>query len=328
MPRVSIITPLHNKGPYVAETIRSVQAQTLTDWEMIVVENHSSDDGPVQVEALAATDARTRFIRAPESVRGPGAARNLGLKEARGEWVLFLDADDLIQPDYLEGLLAKAAEAPDATIIATPWAEFQEGAPLSAAVTKYPAGMMDPGMRLVDYAIAHTCWAVHSAMVKRFSLGEKPWPEELDGYLAEDTAFWFGVVCDAKVAYSGRTGALYRTQTASCRTNFSAEAWFEGNHRAVCQNLAYLASLGKEPTPGQKESLVRHYEGLYESARQEGNRIVEARALREARSWLAKLRQSSRLTSAALRLRHHLGIPSFVVARRFLNKMKATSRHA
>ena len=328
MPRVSIVTPLHNKGLYVAETIRTVQTQTVADWEMIVVENHSSDDGPVQVEALAVTDARIRLIRAPESVRGPGAARNLGLEHALGEWILFLDADDLIEPYYLTSLLTKAGELPEAVVIASPWAEFVEGSATRDRETKFPAGMKDQEMALEDYAIAHTCWAVHSAIIRGSWLGSKLWPEELDGYLAEDTAFWFRVVMGARVAYSDAVGALYRTQTANCRTDFSAEAWFEGNHRAAAHNLALLASFGKEPTPGQMESLMRHYEGLYDSARQEGNRFVAARALQEARNWLAKLRQSSGLPSPVLRLRHHLGIPSFVAVRGFLRKLKTTSRHA
>jgi glycosyltransferase involved in cell wall biosynthesis len=56
MPLVSIITPLHNKGPFVAETIRSVLAQTLPDWELIVVENGSADNGPEVVRQFS--DAR------------------------------------------------------------------------------------------------------------------------------------------------------------------------------------------------------------------------------------------------------------------------------
>src|ERR1700735_4941661 len=97
MKSVSIITPLFNKAPYVAETIQSVLAQTMADWEMIVVENGSTDEGPNVVRQF--NDPRIHLMESPK--RGPGAARNLGLERARGEWILFLDADDLIERDYL-----------------------------------------------------------------------------------------------------------------------------------------------------------------------------------------------------------------------------------
>ncbi len=81
MPAVSIITALHNKGPYIAETIRSVLAQTVSDWELIVVENGSTDDGPGN--AASFSDERIRLVISPKT--GPGAARNHGLQLACGD---------------------------------------------------------------------------------------------------------------------------------------------------------------------------------------------------------------------------------------------------
>ena len=206
MPAFSIIIPLHNKGQYLAETLASVQAQAFTDWEMIVVENHSSDNGPAQVEHAAAFDPRIRLLRAPESVRGPGAARNLGLGVAQGEWVLFLDADDLLDASYLASLMRIHTAEPEAVIVASPWVEFRYDATPSEGVVKYPAGYLNNGLGVEAFGIALTCWAVHAAMIRRSWLTERKWPEELDGYLAEDTAFWFRVVCGAKIAYSDFPG--------------------------------------------------------------------------------------------------------------------------
>src|SRR5260370_31039183 len=73
MRRVSIITALHSKGPYVAETIRSVLAQTMPDWEMIVVENGSTDDGPEIVRQLS--NPRMRLVVSPK--QGPGVPATL-----------------------------------------------------------------------------------------------------------------------------------------------------------------------------------------------------------------------------------------------------------
>src|SRR5262249_7159571 len=87
--RVSIITPLYNKAPYIRRTLDSVAAQTFRDFELIVVDDGSTDGG----ERLVAdyVDERVRLIRQPNA--GPGAARNRGIAEARGELLAFLDAD-------------------------------------------------------------------------------------------------------------------------------------------------------------------------------------------------------------------------------------------
>lgn len=308
---VSVIIPLHNKGQYIHETLHSVQDQTLSRWECIVVENGSSDDGPVRAAQAAQIDSRIRLIRAPETVRGPGAARNLGLQHSTGDWVLFLDADDLLPPDYLEAMLNKALEIQETMVVAAPWREFAAGTDSEDTVTKRPAGMASNGARLEDSAIAYTCWAVHAALVRRSWLLGRNWPEELDGYLAEDTAFWFRVVLGAKVSYADLPGALYRTGTTNCRSNYEAAAWFEGNHRATNANLKYLRSINRELSTGQIETLVRAYESLYTRADAVGNRSVAIRALKEANRWMHELRLSPGPHKLTMRLRRLCGLPFF-----------------
>lgn len=98
---VSIITPAYRAARFVAETIRSVQAQTYPEWEMLVVDDCSPDDTCAVVESAAAGDPRVRLIR-QEKNGGPAAARNVALGEARGRWLAFLDSDDLWLPEKLE----------------------------------------------------------------------------------------------------------------------------------------------------------------------------------------------------------------------------------
>lgn len=95
--RVSIIIPLYNKAPYVRRALDSIAVQTFADFEAIVVDDGSTDDGAAIVESY--TDARFRLIR--QANAGPGAARNAGLAQARGEFIAFLDADDEWLPNYL-----------------------------------------------------------------------------------------------------------------------------------------------------------------------------------------------------------------------------------
>jgi teichuronic acid biosynthesis glycosyltransferase TuaG len=100
MPLVSIVTPVYNAARFLPETLASVRAQTLTDWEQILVDDGSADDSVAIVEAAAREDSRFRLLRTPQN-GGPSAARNLALGAARGRFVAFLDADDLWLPEKL-----------------------------------------------------------------------------------------------------------------------------------------------------------------------------------------------------------------------------------
>ena len=95
--RVSVIIPLFNKAPYIERALESVASQTFRDFELIVVDDGSTDDGPARVEKFS--DPRLRLIRQENA--GPGSARNRGLREAKGEFVAFLDADDEWLPNFL-----------------------------------------------------------------------------------------------------------------------------------------------------------------------------------------------------------------------------------
>lgn len=99
-PSVSIITPVYNAKRFIEATIKSVQAQTFTDWEMILVDDGSTDGSPELIKKLSEADPRLRLIVQKNS--GPAIARNTGLKEAKGRFICFLDADDIWLPIKLE----------------------------------------------------------------------------------------------------------------------------------------------------------------------------------------------------------------------------------
>lgn len=103
MPTVSVITPTYNVEPYIAQCIESVQAQTLTDWEMILVDD-ASTDGTVAVIERYLSDPRVKLFR-NERNYGAGYTRNRALEAASGEWVAILDSDDWFAPQRLERLV-------------------------------------------------------------------------------------------------------------------------------------------------------------------------------------------------------------------------------
>lgn len=100
---VSVIVPVYNAAPYLTSCVQSVQVQTCSDWELILVDDGSADGSSILCDRLAAGDRRIRVIHKANA--GVSAARNDGIEQAKGEYIAFLDADDLIHPQYLELLL-------------------------------------------------------------------------------------------------------------------------------------------------------------------------------------------------------------------------------
>ena len=101
---VSIITPSYNTGKYIAETIESVLAQSYTNWELLIVDDCSTDDTDDVVAQLLG-DSRIKYIKNSEN-SGAAESRNRALREAKGKWIAFLDSDDLWEPFKLEKQIA------------------------------------------------------------------------------------------------------------------------------------------------------------------------------------------------------------------------------
>lgn len=107
MPEVSIILPCHNSEQTLARALQSVQAQTFGDFEILIIEDGSTDRTVAVAEEFAAADPRIRVFSSPER-RGVSGARNVGLDKSRGKWIGLIDADDLWTEGRLETLLANA----------------------------------------------------------------------------------------------------------------------------------------------------------------------------------------------------------------------------
>lgn len=98
---VSIIIPVYNKEKYIADSINSVLAQTYPDWELILVDDCSTDRSPEIIRNYMKTDERVRYTRLEQN-SGAAVARNKALEIARGRYVAFIDADDIWLPQKLE----------------------------------------------------------------------------------------------------------------------------------------------------------------------------------------------------------------------------------
>jgi len=116
-PCVSVIVAVYNDAARLPRAIASIAVQTLTDWELIIVDDGSIDATRSVAEDLAAANPRIRTIFIAHT--GPGAARNAAIAEARGEWIAILDSDDYAAPERLERQLAFAQAHPTAGLVAT-----------------------------------------------------------------------------------------------------------------------------------------------------------------------------------------------------------------
>jgi glycosyltransferase involved in cell wall biosynthesis len=125
-PKVSVVVPAFNVEAYVADCLASVRAQTLPDWECIVVDDGSVDGTAQRVRQMA--DPRIRLM--PQANQGVSAARNAGLAQAAGEYVLFLDGDDRLHPQALSRLAAQLdRDAHAVAAYGTVWVIFEDGSP-------------------------------------------------------------------------------------------------------------------------------------------------------------------------------------------------------
>ena len=101
---VSVIMPSWNTGKYIAESIRSVFAQTYDKWELLIVDDHSTDDTD-DIGRPFLKDSRVRYLKNDRNC-GAALTRNRAIREARGEWIAFLDSDDMWMPEKLEKQVA------------------------------------------------------------------------------------------------------------------------------------------------------------------------------------------------------------------------------
>ena len=206
-PLFTVLIPLFNKGARIEATLASIAAQTFDDYEGVVVDDGSTDDGPARV---AAWSDRVRLLR--QANAGPGIARNRGIAAARGAWIAFLDADDLWHPDHLRTLARVIAACPDAAVVAT---GFTRGETLAAAPT-------DTGgtARYLDFFGDHGLIWTSALAVRASALATErfgaAWPgEDIELWIRLALRHRFAAHSARTAVYIQRTGGAMDSQTAA-----------------------------------------------------------------------------------------------------------------
>lgn len=200
MPKISVVIPLYNKEKSIASTLRTVLKQTFTDYEIVIVNDGSTDNSVAEVEKIY--DTRIRLIHQQNA--GVSAARNRGIEEANGELIAFLDADDEWKPEYLATQYHLSQKYPECSVFACNY-EFRnaEGDVTPTIIHKFSFAGED-GI-LINYFEVASCshpplWT-SAVMVRKnalqaiggFSVGVKS---------GEDLLTWARLACQYQIAYS------------------------------------------------------------------------------------------------------------------------------
>jgi hypothetical protein len=253
-PRTSIITPFLDAEAFLGQAIESVQAQTCSDWELLLVDDRSTDGSRDIAAAAARADARIRLVPLPAGyVGGAASARNLALSDARGDYVCFLDADDLFLPTKLERQVPLLEQYPHAAMVFGPthwW--HPDGSSPDWVEPMYRRGLIEPPSAL-DYLIlllrGHVP-CICAVLIRRSAV------EEVGGFeeqfrLYEDQTLWVKLMAAFPVFADTVVTAKYRQHPASV----SAEAQADGSYDRLGPHAArepfldwtrrYLAERGK-----------------------------------------------------------------------------------
>lgn len=174
--KVSVIMPIYNADKYLASAIDSVLAQTLTELELICIDDGSTDDSLKILKEYRERDERIRIVT--ENNAGPGLARNNGIRRSRGEYIAFVDADDFLAPSFLESLYTYAKEN-ELDIAISSYDMYNDKSKKYEVATKadhseiYKDGKITSKNENPDYILSSTVGSAWNKLFRRAFIEEK-----------------------------------------------------------------------------------------------------------------------------------------------------------
>lgn len=207
-PKVSIIIPLYNKAPYIKRALDSVLAQTIQNFEVIVVNDGSQDGGEMIVEKYS--DSRIHLIN--QENRGVSIARNSGVNAARADLVAFLDADDEWLPEFLEEIIALNIKYPNAGMyFSNSWKIRGEESYCSRPINPEDDGLITNYFR--ECALrGHRIDTITVAVKKSIFLSLNGFNSEFKIY--EDYDLWDRIAYNYPIAYTSKPLAIYHMEVS------------------------------------------------------------------------------------------------------------------
>ena len=239
---ISVVIPLYNKEKQIAHTIQSVFNQTFQDFEVVIVDDGSTDESAAEVEKFC--DSRIRLIHQENA--GVAAARNRGIEEAKGDLIAFLDADDEWKPEYLATQYHLSQKYPDCNVFACNY-EFRniEGKVTPTIIRKLPftgeEGILSNYFEVAS--CSHPPLWTSSIVVKKQAI------QAIGGFpvgirSGEDLLTWARLAVNGQIAYSKKVEAIYDLGEGYVLTNLPPRRQDKGD--PVGKELVRLLSVYPE----------------------------------------------------------------------------------
>lgn len=257
MALISVIIPCYNAEAFLADAVRSVQAQTHQDFECLLVDDGSGDGTRALIERLAREDLRLRPIILPRN-QGVSAARNAALDAARGEWVALLDADDLWEPQRLARLL-QAAEAMGADFVGDNLkiVTFPDGRLLRLALDPQELNGVvwttEAFLERCSYVSVGETLSILQPLMRRAFIDAHKLRYDARFRSSEDFRLYAeALIAGARFVTIGEAGYIVRTRPGSLTRS---GAWAREASVTVCDDL--LARYGAQLSGAARASLLR-----------------------------------------------------------------------
>lgn len=248
-PRFSFIVPVYNAAPYLRECIDSLLAQTVSDLEIVAVNDGSTDDSPAILHEYAVRDSRVRIIDKPNG--GVSSARNAALEASTGEWLLFADADDIYMPDTLETMTRIIDASPDVDMVCASSVKFGESAGDEPFVTLNDARFECPIAHISHYAL--WCYALRGDIVRSHGMRFAT-----DLSHSEDRVFLFEYALYAR-AYVQTQHIVYRYRRSATQATRSGDGLKIATHELrAARYIHALADRKQDMDQACREALRRH----------------------------------------------------------------------
>ena len=231
---VSIIMPMYNAAAFVAQAIESVLAQRYSEWELLIIDDGSTDASASIAETYVGKDARIRLFRNPHPVKMPSAPRNMGLSMAKGRYIAFLDSDDLWLPEKLAQQIPLLHDR-QVAIVYSNYEKMTESGEKTGRVIKAPR--QTTYKELLKGNVIGNLTGIYD----REKVGIVP----ILNIHHEDYAMWLSILKQGFIARNtGTVTARYRLRDTSVSTNkLKAIAWQWSIYRKT-EHISRVKSAG------------------------------------------------------------------------------------
>lgn len=281
-PLISVIMPVYNGARFLEKTLASLLAQTCTDWQLIVVDDGSTDATP---EILARYDD-TRFVKIRKANGGEAQTRNVGLRNATGEFIAFLDADDLYLPNALADMSDYLAQHPEYDALFANGYLCDENEQVLSQLTDHRSGIytgdiLEPLVLTADVLTVPVCTLTRRAIIQQHQV---EFDEQL--VIGPDWDFWIRLARYARFGYLDKLTCMYRVHLTNITRTSGAQKrrkdlvygrmkvlnadWFPELSVPTRQAFFYallIELLADDPVQQQQISEHRNFVGLPAAAR-------------------------------------------------------------